>query len=79
MHSQRQFSGIAALPDANTEPAAKVSNKNLPRDTNQYLNESAQTSQSKSAVQEPKTGLIYLGRLPECKKLKMWIRSESSI
>jgi hypothetical protein len=79
MRSQRRFSGIAALPDINTEPGVKVSNKNLPRDANQNLNESAQTCVSTNGVQKLNPELIYMGRLPKFKKLKMWIRSKSSV
>jgi hypothetical protein len=78
-HSQRQFAGIASLQGANYEFDTKVSNKNMPPDTNQYLNESAQTFTATNTILTTKSGLIYMGRLPECKRLKKWIRSESSV
>jgi hypothetical protein len=79
MRSQRQFSGIAGFPDSSIKAHTTVTKKTSLTDTNQYSFESAQTFPPTNTIQEPKPGLIYMGRLPECKKLKMWIRSDSSV
>jgi hypothetical protein len=56
-------------------------------DSNPLLQASSNVSESPCSEPEPPeqpnprtkttSGLIYLGRLPECKKLKIWVRPQS--